>query len=97
VANLEIKEDSQGVSFSVRVSPRASRSEINGVHAGALKVSLTAPPVEGEANAALCELLAKRLGVAKRAVTVVRGERGKSKTVRVQGVQARAVLSLVSE
>jgi uncharacterized protein (TIGR00251 family) len=94
---IEIKEDSEGVSFAVRVSPRASRSEIHGEHAGALKVSLAAPPVEGEANAALCELLAKRLSVPKRAVGIVHGIRGKSKTVRVLGVNAKAILALLDE
>jgi len=92
---LALTQDSEGVSFAVRVSPRASRSAVLGEHGGALKVSLAAPPVEGEANAALCELLAKRLGVPKRAVRIVRGERGKSKTVRVEGVGAPAVLALV--
>jgi uncharacterized protein len=92
---LDLTQDSEGVSFAVRVSPRASRSEVRGEHGGALKVSLAAPPVDGEANEALCELLAKRLGVPKRAVRIVRGERGKSKTVRVEGVSAQAVLGLV--
>jgi uncharacterized protein (TIGR00251 family) len=91
---LEVKEDSRGVSFAVRVSPRASRSKVQGEHAGALKVSLAAPPVEGEANAALCELLAKRLAVPKSAVRIIAGLRGKSKTVRVEGVRAEAVQAL---
>ena len=92
---LDLKEDAQGVSFSVRVSPRASRSAVTGVHDSALKVSLAAPPVDGEANAALCELLAKRLGVPKRAVSVVQREHSKSKLVRVSGATAAAVLSLL--
>jgi uncharacterized protein len=91
---LDIKEDSQGVSFEVRVSPRASRSEVQGEHAGALKISLAAPPVEGEANAALCELLAKRLGVPKRAVRITHGLRGKTKRVYVEGVRAALVRDL---
>ena len=94
---LDVMQDSEGVSFAVRVSPRASRSAVLGEHGGALKVSLAAPPVEGEANTALCELLAKRLGVPKRAVRIVRGERGKSKTVRIEGVSAQAVLALAQD
>ena len=94
---LDLKQDSQGVSFAVRVSPRASRSAVVGELGGALKVSLAAPPVEGEANAALCELLAKRLGVSRRAVRIVRGERGKSKTVRIEGVSAEAVRALAAD
>jgi uncharacterized protein (TIGR00251 family) len=79
----------------VRVSPRASRSSIQGAHAGALKVSLCAPPVDGEANAALCELLARSLGVAKRAVSITHGHTSKLKTVRVIGVSAEAVRALL--
>lgn len=96
-ALLDCKHDAEGVSFAVWVSPRASRSAVTGVHDGALKVSLAAPPVDGEANAELCALLSKRLGVPKRAVRVVQGERGKSKVVRVDGVGPDAVRALVPE
>jgi uncharacterized protein (TIGR00251 family) len=91
---LELTCTGESVSFRVKVAPRASRSAIQGLHAGALKVSLTAPPVEGAANQALCELLAKQLGVAKRAVEIVQGQSARLKTVRVTGVSAEAVLAL---
>jgi hypothetical protein len=96
-ALLEVRTDAEGVSFGVRVSPRASRSAVLGVHAGALKVSLAAPPVDGEANAELRALLAKALGVPKRAVEILHGEHGKSKTVHVQGVSEAAVRALLGE
>lgn len=83
------------VRFRVKVAPRAAREAIGGEHDGALKVSLTAPPVEGEANQALCTLLAKRLGVAKRDVTIVQGQSSKLKTVSVAGVSAEAIQALV--
>lgn len=92
---LEVTRLADGVSFQVKVAPRASREAIGGVHAGALKVSLTAPPVEGEANQALCALLAKRLGVAKRSVTIVHGQSSKLKTVRVEGVDVEDVRALI--
>jgi uncharacterized protein len=92
---LELKVHQDGVSFGVRVSPRASRSAVTGLHDGALKVSLAAPPVDGEANAELIALLSKALGVPKRAVTIAQGDKGKSKVVRVAGVDAQAVLALV--
>jgi uncharacterized protein (TIGR00251 family) len=92
---LAVKTDDAGVTFSVRVSPRASRSAILGVHDAALKVSLAAPPVDGEANAELIALLAKSLHVPKRAVRILQGERGKSKVVHVTGVSAEAVQALV--
>jgi uncharacterized protein len=71
--------------ISVRVQPRAPRDEIAGERAGKLLVRLTAPPVEGRANDALCRLLGKRLGVAKTRVTVVRGAGSRDKVVRVEG------------
>ena len=70
----------------MRVAPRASRNELAGVEAGALKVRLTAPPVEGAANQALIKLLAKSLGVAKGKISVVSGERSRNKRVLVEGL-----------
>jgi uncharacterized protein (TIGR00251 family) len=81
----------------VRVLPRAAREEIAGERSGALLVRLTAPPVEGRANEALCRLLAKRLGVGRTRVTVVRGGASRDKLVRVEGVspaQAKRALGL---
>ncbi|OFW02368.1 MAG: hypothetical protein A3I61_12890 [Acidobacteria bacterium RIFCSPLOWO2_02_FULL_68_18] len=75
-----------GVVLAVRVIPRAGRSGLAGTRDGALLVRLTAPPVEGAANTALVEVLAKALGVPKRAVSIVSGDRGRSKRVKVEGV-----------
>ena len=82
------------MTFDVLVTPRSSRERVGPVLEGRLKVAVTAPPVEGEANAAVCALIAKALGVAKSAVTVVRGDTGRRKTVRVVGVGADAVRRL---
>jgi hypothetical protein len=92
--DFEVHQDRDAVTFRVRVSPRASRNAISGVHHGALRASLTAPPVDGEANAALIAFLAKKLSVAKRDVTIVRGDSSRDKTVRVSGVSAEAVRAL---
>lgn len=71
----------------VRVQPRAARTEIVGWRAdGTLSVRVSAPPVEGAANTAVGALLAVALGVRTSAVTVVHGERGRDKTVRVAGL-----------
>jgi hypothetical protein len=70
----------------VRVQPRASREAILGWQQDALRLAVTAPPVEGEANDALRRLLARALRVAPSAVSVVRGERGRDKVVRVEGM-----------
>ena len=72
--------------------PRASRDELAGFDAaGRLKVRLTAPPVEGAANRALVKLLAKRLGVSRSAVSVVRGETSRNKLVEIDGLSDDAV------
>ena len=76
----------QGVVIDVRVIPRASTAGIAGTRDGALLVRLHAPPVEGAANTELIEVLAKALGVPKRVVTIVAGERSRRKRVRVEGV-----------
>jgi len=80
-----------GATLELLVQPRASRTRVVGEHDGRLKVQLAAPPVDGEANAALVEFLAAALGVRKADVVVARGETGRRKTVRVAGVDAAAV------
>jgi uncharacterized protein len=76
---------------SVRVQPRASRDEITGWRDDVLVARLTAPPVDGRANKALCQLIAKAVGVAPSRVAVVRGEKSRDKVVRVEGLSAEAV------
>lgn len=86
-----------GVEISIRAQPRASRSEVVGMHGDQLKVRIAAPPVEGAANAELIKLLAKVLGVSRSALRVVRGEGSRSKVVRAEGAtveQARTALGL---
>ena len=76
----------------VRVQPRASRVRVLGVHDGtALKIALTAPPVEGAANQALCQWLAEELRIAKSRITIVSGEHSRNKRVRIQTADATAV------
>ncbi len=80
--------------LDVRVIPRASREQLAGVRDGRLLVRVTAPPLDGRANAAVCALLAKAAGVPKGAVSVVRGEASRDKRVRIEGVaDERAVRS----
>jgi uncharacterized protein (TIGR00251 family) len=79
------------VTFDVKVQPRASSSKVRGIEAGRVKIALTAPPVDGAANEALVAFLAKLLGVARRDVTIVRGETSRLKTVTVRGVSAQRV------
>jgi uncharacterized protein (TIGR00251 family) len=73
--------------LDVRLQPRASRDAVVGERSGRVVVRVTAPPVDGAANAALCKLVAKRAGVARGAGRGVRGERSRDKRVRVEGVE----------
>jgi len=83
--------DSIGVVLTVRVVPRSSRNQIVGMENGALKIKLTAPPVEGAANAALIEFVAEWLSVRKSAVTIMSGDKARRKVVRVSGVTPEQV------
>jgi len=81
----------------LRVTPRAARDEITGWReAGVLGVRVTAPPVEGEANRAVAMLLARALRVPPSAVTLVRGERGRDKVVRISGLALGEIESRVA-
>jgi len=80
---LAIRRDGERISFSVRVTPRASTSAVGGVREGALLVRVTAPPVERRANEAVVELLADALGLPQRAVHVERGAAARTKLVSV--------------
>ncbi len=82
------RDGAGGVVLQLLVQPRASRTRAVGEHDGRLKVQLAAPPVDGEANAALVEFLARALSVRKADVVIERGETGRRKTVRVVGVSA---------
>jgi uncharacterized protein (TIGR00251 family) len=84
-----IRTTPDGLMLDVRVVPRSSRSGVAGGQGGepaALRVHLHAPPVEGAATAELIEVLASALGVPTRSVSIARGERSRSKRVRVTGI-----------
>ncbi|CAN5429371.1 hypothetical protein BH11MYX1_BH11MYX1_15270 [soil metagenome] len=78
-----IREVEGGVILEVLVQPRASRAKLGPVHDGRLKVAVTAPPVDGEANAAVVAFVAKQLGLARGAVEVVAGESSRRKSLRI--------------
>jgi uncharacterized protein len=85
---LHLVERRGAVALRVRVQPRASREELQGVREGALVVRLTAPPVEGAANKALARLLSRRLGVPPSAVAIESGTTSRNKLVVVTGLTA---------
>ena len=83
---------SAGRDIDVRVVTRAGRSEVGGLRDGALLIRLAAAPVDGAANAELIEVLARALKLPKRDITIVGGERSRTKRVRVAGMNASDVL-----
>jgi uncharacterized protein len=86
---VPITATTTGVRIAVLVQPRASRTEIVGLHSGAIRIRVAAPPVDGTANEALTAFLAKRLGLAKGAISVASGHGGRRKVVAVEGVTVR--------
>jgi uncharacterized protein (TIGR00251 family) len=81
--------EAQALVLTLHVQPGARRTEVAGTHGDALRIRLAAPPVEGRANAALRHYLAGVFGVPQRAVTLLRGETSRQKTVRITAPQAR--------
>jgi uncharacterized protein len=93
---IPIRETETGVVFRIRVVPRASRCEPAGFQDDALKIRITAPPVEGKANEACIALLAELLGVKKAQVTIIAGQTSRTKTVAVEGVKAKEIAALIA-
>jgi len=84
------------VTVDILVQPRASRAKIGPMHDGRLKIAVTAPPVDGEANAAVIELFARRLGVPRSSVEIVAGSSSRRKTLRIANVTAQQIAELVT-
>jgi uncharacterized protein len=87
-----IRQDGPDVMLTVHVQPRASRNQLVFQGADRIALRLTAPPVEGAANAACCALLADLLDLPKSRVTILRGETSRRKQVRIHGANAADVL-----
>lgn len=81
---LPLREDEDGVIFKVIVQPRSSKNEIKGLYGDALKIKITAPPVDGAANAMCINYLAKCLKTPKSSIEIVSGHAGRNKQVRVR-------------
>jgi uncharacterized protein len=91
MATIRMTERDGGVVIDIAVKPRSSREGVGPAQGDRLVVAVNAPPVDGKANDAVVRVLAETFGVARSAVTIVRGETGKKKTVRIGGVTAAAV------
>ena len=88
---IPLRDFDNGVTFAVRVHPRAKKNAITGEAGDALKVSLTAPPIEGRANEACIAFFAKLLKVPRSSVTIASGEGSRNKVICVAGVTAEQV------
>ena len=92
-----VRDTAKGAQFALRVQPRASRTAFVGVLGDAVKLAITAPPVDGKANQAVIDYLSDVFHVAKGNVTIVSGETGRNKLIAIRGVtaeQVRKVLAL---
>ncbi len=94
---IEIAERNGAVAFVVRVQPRARRDAIAGEFEGALKVRLTAPPVDDRANDSLRRFLAARLNIPFSAVRIAGGEKSRTKRIEIQGIEPGRVRALLTE
>ena len=90
------KDVAGGCELLVLVQPRASRTKVVGEHDGRLKVALAAPPVDGEANAALVEFLSDLLGVKKAQVSLLDGQTGRRKRLKIDGLDAQRLKMVIS-
>lgn len=86
-------EKDEAIIFTVRVVPRASKSEIVGEMGGALKIRIASPPVGGAANAELIKVLAKHFGVSKSKVEIIGGQTSKTKQVKISRADREILLN----
>ena len=92
---IQYSEKDRGLTFAVRIVPRASRSEIAGEHNGALRIRIAAPPVEGAANRELIRLLAKSFRLPQNAVEIISGAASKSKIVHIAGADSARLEQMI--
>jgi uncharacterized protein len=92
-----IRKNAEGTTVEVYVQPRASKNEVCGIHEGILKVRLTAPPVEGEANRECLKFLAKVFEISKSQLEIVQGHKSRRKTVLLRGVAPEFAESILKQ
>lgn len=94
---IPIQESAKGVTFAVKVHPRARKNQITGMVGEALKLALTAPPLEGRANEGAIEFFAELFDIPRSSVTIASGQTSRSKVIRVTGISADAVRRRLEE
>ena len=91
-----VRDTANGAQFALRVQPRASRNALGGTLGDAVKLALTAPPVDGKANHAVVEYLSDLFRVPKSSIVIVSGETGRNKLIAVRGMRAEQVLKALN-
>ncbi len=94
---IGLREEADGVSFEVRVQPRSSKTEISGVHDGALRVRLSAPPVDGAANKQCIELFSRKMKIPKRSIRITSGVSTRRKRLKISGLGIEEVKKILSD
>jgi uncharacterized protein (TIGR00251 family) len=84
---LNIKPCKNGIQFSAAIQPRSSKNQVCGLHGESLKIRLTSPPVDGEANKMCVKFMAKTLDVSPSQVTIVSGQTGRNKIIRIEDME----------
>ncbi|HEY3769816.1 MAG TPA: DUF167 domain-containing protein [Candidatus Angelobacter sp.] len=88
---MVLNETARGITFAIKVHPRAHKNAITGLVGDALKLALTAPPVEGKANQAVIEFFADLFAIPRSSVTIASGETSRNKVVRISGMSRQMV------
>src|SRR5207253_10236884 len=94
---VAIQESAKGITFAVKVHPRARKNAITGTVGDALKLALTAPPVEGKANQAVIEFFADLFQIPRSSITIASGETSRNKVIRIAGVSKPAAEQRLAE
>ncbi len=92
---LQIRKSVSGLEVPLHVLPRAKRCEISGIHDGALKVRVTAPPVDDAANRAIIQFFSALLGVSKSSISIQAGSKSRNKVLQISGLTPERFLELV--
>jgi uncharacterized protein (TIGR00251 family) len=91
--SLQIKKCNNGIQFSAYILPRSSQNKISGLHDNALKIKLTSPPVDGEANKMLIKFLAKTLKTAPANIFIVSGAMGRKKIISIENFDEEQLMA----
>lgn len=88
---ITVKDTAKGITFAVKVHPRARKNAITGTAGDALKLALNAPPVDGKANQAVIEFFAELFAIPRSSITIASGETNRNKVIRISGVGAETI------